>query len=766
MRKIGNVIFVLFPCILQAAHISVAFNFVADPGNLGLSGHVRICNTSSLPVPPGYHIDFRWPSLQALSYGPVATRLGAGACDRWRLSFENWQLPAPNSCRDISAGNANGAYQAPLRYPAYGIDSAGDTVWVINGGNSFIPKSYNQSNGQYTFDPSCFLPTGAICLGEAQLREWNAPWDVRVPDNRKSWALAAAHISTLFNNMVGAQVVSVNYAFAQSMIEGRMGCDATFIPPASDNNPLQFSSLSQASGCFQILPPGFAQLQQYYPSLMAPLSYSNIIANENFVTSGLAKALYDMTTFVKYEKINCVNPIGFFTQSADPYAAEEILAYAYHEGPYGSEAALLNMLRDNRAAALTEPNLARYLQLNFANASTQYAERMRNNLIQLENNFSVPGAHSAISIEASTNWRGGSPPDDYEWHGCYNESFTWAEISDYIDEAARLFWTGNVPLIKANTKAVFDNLNGGAAVPYAQLGVVIDAIVLNFPAYSPDEGLGDLFFASACGSPSVSMSSCDVLCSGQQGELWVHLMGTPPFSYTIQGPGSTLFVRNHVSVATDVIRVNQPGTYKVLSIQDAHGNVFLNCHAASASIQTPPACTLPVEWKHWDVQSTQDGWHSLQWLVLESYNHQGYWIERSLDGNVFEPLEWVELQQGQGLRSYARSVKAPSQPRSYYRLVQQEMDGEKNYTEIRCITDPFLFPAQVSVLGSPAYLHIQLLDQEFDIQKIYLIDAAGKIVWKQEGGAQSLYSPALPGGWYVLCLEMQETFFTQKVAIW
>lgn len=329
----------LYPFFSYAQGITIDFQFTADGGSKGLSGGFEICNNTGNALPNGYAIDFRWPVFKGFSWGPIAVRNGIGNCDTWTFTFESWQLPAAGECKAVSAGNTSGAYDPPLTFPAYGIDTNGDTVWVQTSDSKFIPKSYNAVDWQYKFDPNCFIPSpSTLCLGEAKIREWNQLADVRVPANRKGWALAAVHVATLFNNMVGAELFSENYVFAQSMIEGRMGCDAGFVPRApGDANHLDFRAGSVASGCFQILPPGWAQMQQYYPSLTAPLNYATIIAGENFITAALFKALYDMTTFTKYEKISCANPIGFFAESADKYAAEELLAYAYHEGPYGSE---------------------------------------------------------------------------------------------------------------------------------------------------------------------------------------------------------------------------------------------------------------------------------------------------------------------------------------------------------------------------------------------------------------------------------------------
>ena len=123
-------------------------------------------------------------------------------------------------------------------------------------------------------DAECLIPSpGYICLNEAQLSEWSGGSnldlaDVRVPENRKNWAIAAAHSQSMFTNMIGAEITSIDYFFAQAIIEGRMGCDAGIITDPLDDNPINYRSISSAAGCFQILPDGMNQLKRFTPIYM------------------------------------------------------------------------------------------------------------------------------------------------------------------------------------------------------------------------------------------------------------------------------------------------------------------------------------------------------------------------------------------------------------------------------------------------------------------------------------------------------------------
>ncbi len=577
------------------AQYTIEFKLTArpNPGGNTFDGDVVICNNSGVK-PNNFSIDIKWPALTSLTGGELlGVQNGTGACDTWQLTPAAWNMPGANGCKTISV---NGTYNDPFSFPAYGIASTGDTVKLLVTKTAYVPQSYNQGPSEFYFDPNCFIPSPSdICLGEAHIREWNEEADVRVPTNRKSWALAAAFSHRLFTNLVGQEITSINYAFAQSMIEGRMGCDQNFMPPSGDPNPLDYRAISVADGCFQISTTGFAQLYQLYPDVSAfdPGNYNSIISGDNFVTACASKAIYDYATMEYWDKIMCYKPLDFFNTTCDQYAAEEMLAYAYHDG-LDIVSRTNPVFKTQRATYQSDCDIALTISKtqgsnNAVPAGYQYAERMRNNLMRLDNNLTSPGGPSLNGNYAKENW---DPATD-KYYGCYDQPFTIIDINDFIDALSPLYPTANISAIKAKALAAFNALGGGV-VNYSKLGPVIDAIVLGFPAYNPDKGMGQTYGEGACPSPAISMSTCDKICPGQTGELWVQLMGTPPFSFVVQGPDGTLYSRSNVNKSTEYLKVNQPGTYKVISFSDANGAATLNCNMISATIQNAGNAT--VKW--------------------------------------------------------------------------------------------------------------------------------------------------------------------------
>ncbi len=569
---------------------TLSLDFNVEPIDNSFYGNL-IVNANGATIPNGFTLTLRWPSLKDFIMNqPAFTENGTGQCDTKTITFDSWMIKSTGI--NVSA---SGHYNTPYLLPPYAIDNNGDTVLVVLSDPKYLPQAYNQKPKEFHFKSECFIPSpDKLCLGEAQFREWNEVWDVRVPENRISWAIASAHSQRLFNNMIGAEVTSLNYVMAQAMIEGRMACDQGAIFDQNDNNPGGYWSISEPAGCMQIVTTGWEQLKQFYPSLYDAngLQYNDFISGKNFVTAALSKAMFDMTTFSYFEKKLCSNPIDFMLESADPYFTEEFLAIAYHDGNEGAWSSLEHIFTTNRTTAVNDPNLASLIMSSGLSKGygPEYAERMRNNLIQLENNFSVDGGAGLISGSAQINWKGGKvgPPADYEYHGCYNEPVSWADMEAYIDDAHRLFWTGDIVDIKARVRTEFDRRASGGSVMYEDLGSVIDTMVMAFPAYSTDEGLGTDFTQQlkACGSPAVVMSSCDEICPGETGELWIHCMGVPPFTYSILAPDGNIITRTTaLTEVTDVVLVKEPGVYKILDFNDANGTVFMNCHNSSAEIK-------------------------------------------------------------------------------------------------------------------------------------------------------------------------------------
>ena len=566
---------------LSLGQVTIEFKLV--PGSTKtLNGNIVLCNNTGAALPAGYYIDFFWPGFNIKDLSGAVGSASKPSTNVTRLKFETWMLPANGQCKTISVSSES-TYGDDFLFPAFGTDSKGNKVTVVATDPKFIPQAYNAEPKEFYIQKDCFIPSpSSLCLGEAQFEEWNRIADVRVPSNRKGWALVAAHAHRMFTNMMGCEVTSLNFAFATSMIEGRMGCDAGFLPPTGDNNPLTYESHIGVDGCFQIRPLGWVQLEDFYPHIFTNLSKAPITDNGNFITACLSKTLYDYTSFTFWDQYFCYPEVKeFLCNMKDPYGGDAMFAYMYHKGWNHGDFA--NVFGANRNTWINSNNIANLLATNFPDINGGYAERVRNNIMRLENNVTVAGGPSLVVSTAQENW----DPANYEYHGCYDAPFTWTEISAYIDEACRVFINADKVAVKAAAKAAFDAINGGAAVNFSKLGSVIDAIVLSIPLPSATRGMAGKYFSQAetCSKGNIRIKSYDKICVGQNAQMNVYLFGVPPFSYSIMAPDGSVFSKSGVTVPTDYYTVNQPGEYKIVSFSDANGAVDLKCNVARTTVE-------------------------------------------------------------------------------------------------------------------------------------------------------------------------------------
>jgi gliding motility-associated-like protein len=585
-------------------------NLSGDQGTF--SGNIVICKDTPPTTP--YTFSFEWPMIESLNVLGVTANNISG--NTWEVTFDQvWQMNRVNGCQDLyilgDYNTTNGAF-----YPPYGLDSEGDTLFQTVVDPAYITRSANASPETFQFTADCFLPSpDKLLLGQAQVRAWRWPVDVNVPTNRKGWALAVAHSNRYFNNLLGDNLVDMNYAFAISLIEGRLSTDTGIIPPAGDDWPLNeyndtYGNLGTMpnpgqGGMFQIKPLGWQQLEDFYPSVFNSMDYSGTVEGANFITSCWSKTFFDYSSIVLLEQHNdfCNDVFDFIYNSSDEYATEEILAYMYNQGAWGFHGQAGNsMFVTDRANYLSQTDIAEYCTTqNGCSEGSAYMERIRNYLMQLGNNMNAPGGSALVCDDTKINW-GEEPvdpnqPDYYEFNGFYNEPFSWADIDAYITEAGRVFHQADLANARQRALSSFNAINGGNPVDFQDLGPLVDTLIIAFPAYSGSAAMKTKYEAQTalCSKPAANLISFDTICPGENAELWVTMMGTPPFAYSIEAPDGSIINGTNINVATDYIIVDQPGTYTLLDFYDASGRSLKTiCSQRTTTVEN--AGTSSVMW--------------------------------------------------------------------------------------------------------------------------------------------------------------------------
>jgi hypothetical protein len=178
---------------------------------------------------------------------------------------------------------------------------------------------------------------------------------------------------------------------------------------------------------------------------------------------------------------------------------------------------------------------------------------------------------------------------------------------------------------------------------------------------------------------------------------------------------------------------------------------------------------LPVIWLDFHVSKVGET-AQLDWTTSEEINNRGFDIMRSINGQKYEKIGWVDAATpSSAVNVYQFTDHNPRRGINYYRLNQYDWDGKFDYSPVRTIifNDNHF---SVIVTPNPAkeflYIEIQTLQ---DFSDISLIDIAGRVVLTARIPATDLITnlsiDKLSPGTYTLVVESGVERFTERLVI-
>ncbi len=205
--------------------------------------------------------------------------------------------------------------------------------------------------------------------------------------------------------------------------------------------------------------------------------------------------------------------------------------------------------------------------------------------------------------------------------------------------------------------------------------------------------------------------------------------------------------------------------------QDAGTVMYLeneSTQLAAGAIQNYAAPgAFPVEWLTFEAFQ-REGKVMLEWTTAQEKNNAGFYITRSADGTAFESLDFVESYgnsnslsrytwQDQQLNGMANGQVV------YYRLLQQDLDGSTDQSEVRSLRLDFQALEYLSIYPVPAQsgqaLNLSLISADLESVQLTLFNGLGASMVSQSYVLQpglenelSLLLPELPTGTYYLRL--------------
>lgn len=184
---------------------------------------------------------------------------------------------------------------------------------------------------------------------------------------------------------------------------------------------------------------------------------------------------------------------------------------------------------------------------------------------------------------------------------------------------------------------------------------------------------------------------------------------------------------------------------------------------------------FPIELESFTAVSQTDR-IALNWSTLTETNNEKFVIERSADGQNFEPISEVP---GSGTSTQRVSYKTydlnPLDGVAYYRLKQIDIDGQSSYSDVISVLwgEPFkiigIYPNPVSSTTSELKTQF-ILDQDQEV-RIRVIDLLGNLIYESRDiykpGQHTLSVPTnqWAAGSYYLSMVAGSYSQTQKVII-
>jgi gliding motility-associated-like protein len=449
------------------------------------------------------------------------------------------------------------------------------------------------------FDRSCLIKTAAP-YGEIRLPQGGVdglneerPMHLSIPTNRPTWALGIAHAWNYNRNIIQrVDHPKISYWMAITGHETGMACDCGAQWPANRTpwnslspafNAKCSEGLTQHDGCFQMEEANAwcGDLNQTWPWRFQPGEHQDYISKGHFSTSCLGLAYRNILNHYLIDYAWGIDIWPIITATADPNAYEKLMASGWNSwaagvqdnvsGTAGGGQGFNLYTPAGRAAAIASSNW------DLTATASRYPEVIGWTMNVLEQN--TTSTYYQYNNPIVTSTPGAS--QNHVSYGYYNGNITLADVNQYLTEIY-LFYSELTPARMAATTAsvtaVFNSLNGGGAVPFMQIGPVIDEIILGLPKEIPlmsvihNDGLpaynngyrqciGDYAPASHINNNSES----DTICKGQSVILEAMIDGGdgPNMTYTwykdgiaVSGGNQKQMVLTPSSLGTFVYTVN------------------------------------------------------------------------------------------------------------------------------------------------------------------------------------------------------------------
>jgi hypothetical protein len=144
---------------------------------------------------------------------------------------------------------------------------------------------------------------------------------------------------------------------------------------------------------------------------------------------------------------------------------------------------------------------------------------------------------------------------------------------------------------------------------------------------------------------------------------------------------------------------NQTITFLATFSVSGIGNDLTSCNF--------PFSVLPVIWESFTAELNSNNQVLLKWAVSQQSINKGYAVEHSIDGVQWESLTFIATDPKEdGAAKYSFLHAKPVNGRHYYRIRQEDLDGNSNYSQIKIVD--LRNNIHIELSPNPATDHIQI----------------------------------------------------------
>lgn len=180
------------------------------------------------------------------------------------------------------------------------------------------------------------------------------------------------------------------------------------------------------------------------------------------------------------------------------------------------------------------------------------------------------------------------------------------------------------------------------------------------------------------------------------------------------------------------------------------------------------SCTLPVTWYSFEGVA-KSGYNELEWKTAIEENNEGFSVERSADGMLFEEIGWVN---GNGTttdqKSYLFEDTNALEGNNYYRLKQIDYDGNFEYSEIISVISVVeTNDIQITIYPNPSvdYVQIQASTSKADPSMQLVNVLLGQVIAPSYQGDGRFNLQNVPAGIYVARIQIGEAQFHERLIV-